>query len=264
MKNEQITENLDNKVGNRCGHSRASPRFYTRPNEHKRTFDVIHRATERIQEYYWQPIDNWLPNLNHARISDRQQRSERRESIVAMLGVMLNQVDIATLSIVKLNNSQLKHVSIKELADKAGINEKRAERAISDLKAAGYIELEYRYETLPDNKIRPLIALKRLSLLFFYHLGFSYEKLKRVQEYAQKKLDKFNKKLKMAANEAKEFTKNAWGSLIKKPTYRPYSGKSRYEKAENVEKERKKVEQLSRLRQQYPNLALSELATMLK
>jgi hypothetical protein len=225
MKTESVSNiNLENahKIGgNRCGHVRELPRFYARPEEHKKTFDILHRASERLQEYYFDPIDNWLPCLNYARESERRQRSERREAIVAISAVMLNALDIASLGIVRLNKGNLEPLSIKQLAERAGIGERRAERAIYDLKRAKYLELDYRYETLPNGEIKPLIAIKRLSALFFYHLGITYEKLQQVQAYARKKLARFNKQARMTAEEAKHTTKQFFNKFLKRPQYKP-------------------------------------------
>lgn len=202
------------------------PKFFVRPQEQKKTYSSIHTASQHLTEYYYQPVDNWLPNLNSMRNSERQQRSERREAIAAISAVMVNHVDMATMKIVRLFNKQLVPLSIKELATKAGINVRRAERALKDLKSAGYLELQYRVEHMPDGTIKPLIAIKRLSATFFYHLGVSFEKLQHECERAKKQLAKFSKKARMKAAELKANTQDFFGRFLKKPAYRPRRAKN--------------------------------------
>lgn len=216
MSIESIT--LQPIFGNRCGHIRELPRFYARPEEHKKTYDIIHIAAERVQDYYWNPVENWLPNLSYARSTTRQQRSERREAIAAITSIMLNSLDLATFRIIRLFNGTPIPLSVKEIATKAGIGERRVERAIFDLKRAGYLEVNYRYESLPSGQIKPLVAIKSFSSSFFYHLGITYEKLEQVRLFAKNRLKKFNRKLQMAAAEAKSAFRGFASKLEFRPT----------------------------------------------
>ena len=183
-------------------HIPSNPRFYERPQHHKRTYDVLHIACERLKDYYFQPRDNWLPNLEFARDSTRQTRSERREAIAAVGQVMANFVDMASLKVAFFKQQGSYPISVELLAQLAKLSRRRCERALADMKRAGYLAFEYRVKTLPDGSLQPMVAIKKLAKLFFYHLGISFEKLQQVQDYAKKKLAKMSKKLRMqlAAN----------------------------------------------------------------
>lgn len=206
--------------GNRCGHIPEAPQLYIRPKEQKKTYSSIHIATERLEEYYYQPVNNWLPNLHLRRKTLRQQRSERREAVLALASVMVNHVDMATMRVVRLFNNKLVELSIKELAAKAHIHLRRAERALKDLKEAGYIDLQYRVEHCADGTIKPKIAIKRLSALFFYHLGVSFEKLKKEGDRAKKHLAKFSKHARMKASEFKGASTSFFKSFGNRPLFK--------------------------------------------
>lgn len=200
------------KRENECSHAPLNPRFYERPQHHKRTYDVLHFACERLKEYYFQPRDNWLPNLEFARDSNRQTRSERREAIAAVGQVMANYVDMATLKIAFWKKEGSYPISVELLAKLANLSRRRCERALADMKRAGYLEFEYRVKTLPDGTLKPMVAIKKLARLFFFHLGITIDKLNQVQEYAKKKLAKISKRLRMQTEASKDALANLFGA----------------------------------------------------
>lgn len=207
------TLNTENSAVHRVsGHLPDAPKFYERPQHHKRTYDVLHFACERLKEYYFQPRDNWLPNLEFARDSHRQTRSERREAIAAVGQVMANYVDMATLKVAFWKQDGSYPVSVELLSKLAKLSRRRCERALADMKRAGYLAFEYRVKTLPDGTLQPMVAIKKLAKLFFYHLGISFEKLQQVQDYAKKKLAKLSKKLRMQAAASKDALSGLFGT----------------------------------------------------
>ena len=197
-------------------HEKLNPRFYERPQHHKRTYDVLHFACQHLKEYYFEPRDNWLPNLEFARDSNRQTRSERREAIAAVGQVMANYVDMATLKVAFWKKEGSYPISVELLAQLAKLSRRRCERALADMKRAGYLEFDYRVKTLADGSLQPMVAIKRLAKLFFYHLGISFEKLQQVQEYAKKKFAKFSKKLRMQTAASKGALSDLFGGGHKK------------------------------------------------
>lgn len=242
---------LTNKLvdfGNRCRHTPDCPQLFSRPQSQKKTFSTLHIATENLAEYYHHPIDSWLPNLHAIRETRRRQRSERREAIASIARVMVNHLDMASMKIVRAFNGELVEMSVKELAIKANIHLRRAERALRDLRHANYLELKYRVEHLPDGTIKPKVAIKRLTALFFYHLGISFEKLKKESERAKAQFKRFNKKARMKAAELKSTTEQFFGSFLKKPNYRP---KRPYH--ETPEYKRRQADLWYQLQQQHPD-----------
>jgi len=231
----EIDSDMQNKVKYNVGkqaigfsHNPMAPCFYERPQHHKRTYDVLHFACERLKEYYFEPRDNWLPNLEFARDSNRQTRSERREAIAAVGQVMANYVDMATLKVAFWKKEGSYPISVELLAQLAKLSRRRCERALVDMKRAGYLEFDYRVKTLADGSLQPMVAIKRLAKLFFYHLGISFEKLRQVQEYAKKKFAKFSKKLRMQTAASKGALHDLFGRGRKRGTgpKKPFSDTS--------------------------------------
>ena len=174
--------------GNGCAHRVDAPRFFERSTRQKRTYDVIHFCLANLQRYYFSPHE-WLPNLTFARTSTRQQRSERREAIASVAQVLVNSVDMSSLYIASLKDGKKQPLSVVSIAKAANISQRRCERALLDLKRAGYLELLYRSRLdKTTGELRAQVAFKRFSRLFFYHLGITYNKLQRCIAFAQKQV----------------------------------------------------------------------------
>ena len=248
-----------------CEHLPDAPKFFERPSHHKRTYDVLHRACERLKEYYFDPRDNWLPNLEFARDSNRQTRSERREAIAAVGQVMANYVDMASLKVAFWKKEGSYPISVELLAKLAKLSRRRCERALSDMKRAGYLEFEYRVKTLSDGTLQPMVAIKKLAKLFFYHLGISFEKLQQVQDYAKKKLAKLSKKLRMQTAASKDALRNLFGAGRKRSN-KPQklfgdTATSSTRPPKELSQKKRYAELLYLLHQQYPDWPHDKLRT---
>lgn len=252
-----IAENIAG-YGNRCGHVPHAPMIYTRPTENRKTYSSIHTAQRNLSEYYFKPLTSWLPHLFLARRSTRQQRSERREAIASIASVMANYVDLASMKIVRLYNKELIPLSVKELASKAGVHIRRAERAIKDLRESGYLELEYRYERNDEGDIVPKVAIKRLSTLFFFHLGVTYEKLKREIDRAKKHAAKFNKKARMKLAQLNESSNTLLNHMLPSS---PATGKRKSYRQKEADRvlEKQRVQLIWQLKQQHPDLPIEQI-----
>jgi len=84
-------------AGNNCGHTQNLPRWFEAPEKHTRPH-IIKKLISSIQDYYREPVIT-IPSLNLAKGSDRQQRSERREACVSVLGCLVHYLDLATLRV---------------------------------------------------------------------------------------------------------------------------------------------------------------------
>ncbi len=209
--------------GNRCGHDPANPRTYARDAAHKKTFDAIQLASDNAQEYAVSP-EGLLDLIDFSRESDRQVRSERREAVSLVLGVLINHADMAHLRIVRYTNAtNWRDMKITEIADLAGITLKRCERALKELRRAGYLSLEHRF-TFKKSGIRALVAVKRLNAVLFHHLGVGWGKLNHCIQWAKKRLERHQKKHNKA--EAKLAYLANQHNRNKKPTNKPQSSKA--------------------------------------
>jgi hypothetical protein len=190
-----VSNNLT--FGNRCGHSPSSPRFFSAPEKHAKRPQFLRRSQNAIQEYFSKP--GILPLLNAANQSNRQQRSERREACVAILSCILHYTDLVTLRVaIPQADGTTAGLTMPYLAKLSGLGERRAERAIHDLKAAGIITVHPICVKLTDTVYKGLAAIRTVSRHLFTALGF-HDWLRHEQRKAkERRLSKLEKKRRKA------------------------------------------------------------------
>lgn len=174
--------------GNKCGHMPDAPRWFEPPRQHTRP-KIIEKAIQEIRHYYAEPVST-IPSLNLANGSDRQQRSERRESCLAVLGCLLHYLDLATLRVgIPQNDTSFAGISMPFIAEKTGLNLKRAERAISDLVKAGLITVHPICEKISDTVYKGYAAIRTVSAKLFTIFGLA-GRLRYEREKASARLKK--------------------------------------------------------------------------
>lgn len=176
-----------NVGGNYCGHDPLHPNF---------TLDkpilkgkggaprVLTLCAERITGYYYRPR-KVLPSLDLANGSDRQQRSERRESCLRTLAALLKFCDVASLRVGIPAHEGFINLRLNVIASHSGMGLKRVERAVKDLKAAGLLTVAQPRHLQPDGTWRGLAAVKAVSKHLFAAFG-----LTRMLEIERKKASK--------------------------------------------------------------------------
>lgn len=195
--------------GNRCGHNPDAPRFFVTPEKHSNRPLILRRVIEAIQTYYRRP--DTLPTLNSANKSSRQQRSERREACISLLACILHYTDLTTLRVaIPQPNGTTAGLTMPYMAALAALGERRAERAIHDLKAAGIITVHPICEKLDNARYKGLAAIRTVSKQLFAALGLgrwlAHERRRAAERQAQKTEKRRRKELanvKLAMNAAK-------------------------------------------------------------
>ncbi len=156
--------------GNSCGHIPDNPRWFEPPPQHTRP-KIISKIIGEIHQYYREPAST-IPSLNLANGSDRQQRSERREACMDVLGCLLHYLDLVTLRVgIPQNDGSFKGISMPFIAEKAGLTLKRAERAIHDLVISGLITVHPLCEKLSDTVYKGYAAIRTVSKKLFTLFG---------------------------------------------------------------------------------------------
>lgn len=184
--------------GNKCGHRPDAPRFFSAPKKHAKLPPLLRTVQVAIRDYYWK-IDIF-PYLNAVNGSTRQQRSERREACIELLGCILHFTDLVTLRVgVPQANGSMMGLTMPYLAKLSGLGERRAERAISDLKKAGYITVHPICEKLEDATYKGFAAIRTVSNKLFTALGFAdwlkHERRKATERKLQRSEKKRRKEL---------------------------------------------------------------------
>jgi hypothetical protein len=196
--------------GNNCGHRPEAPRWFDPPPRHTRP-KIITKIITEVRQYYRDPAST-IPSLNFANGSDRQQRSERREACLSVLGCLLHYLDLATLRVgIPQNDSSFAGISMPFIAEKTGLTLKRAERAVRDLVRAGLITVHPLCEKISDTVYKGYAAIRTVSPKLFALFGLAgrlrYERDRasvRLKKRARKEEAKGRAKidLLLAANEA--------------------------------------------------------------
>lgn len=159
------------RKGNRCGHDPAKPRWFEPPESHAARPGVLRKLIERIRGYYDAPQVT-LPALNAVNESDRQQRSERREACVDLLGCLLHYTDLVTLRVgIPQADGSFQGLTMQFLAETSGLGLRRAERAIHDLAAAGILSIHPIAQSLGDCVYKGFAAIRAVSRSLFDAFG---------------------------------------------------------------------------------------------
>ena len=156
--------------GNNCGHIPICPRWFEPPPKHTRP-KIISKVIAEIQQYYLNP-GSIIPSLNLANGSNRQQRSERRESCLSVLGCLLHYLDLASLRVgIPQPDKSFTGISMPFIAEKAGLTIKRTERAMRDLVKSGLITVHPLCEKLSDTAYKGYAAVRTVSRKLFTLFG---------------------------------------------------------------------------------------------
>lgn len=181
-----------NTGGNFCGHDPQKPRLeLVVPTTLKTRPLILQRLQERVGQYFRNPA--YLPSLNAANRSKRQQRSERREACILILCSILEFTDLASLRCGIPSASGFQSLTLDYLAKFTGMGMRRAERAIADLKSANILTVSQARQMLEDGSYRGLAAVKAVNSLLFGAFGL-IKWLKHERQRASERLAKKAKK----------------------------------------------------------------------
>jgi hypothetical protein len=184
--------------GNNCGHIPDTPRWFAPPPQHNRP-KIISKIIGAIRLFYRDPTST-IPSLNLANGSNRQQRSERREACISVLGCLLHYLDLVTLRVgIPQADASFQGISMPFIAEKSGLTLKRTERAVRDLVKSGLITVHPLCEKINDTLYKGYAAIRTISAKLFTLFGLSgrlrYER-ERATERQKKRTRKQERKAK--------------------------------------------------------------------
>lgn len=157
-------------IGNKCGHQPDSPRYFSAPENHANRPIFIKAFQNKFQNFYVNPA--LLRGLNNPSESNRQKRTERREACVAIMGSLGHYVDLVTYRVgIPQADGSMMGLTMPYLAKLANLSLRRAERAVHDLKKAGYITVHPICIKLADAKYKGIAAIRTISRELFTALG---------------------------------------------------------------------------------------------
>ncbi|KVK83858.1 Crp/Fnr family transcriptional regulator [Burkholderia ubonensis] len=134
---------------------------------------ILRTLSLRLARYLDRPA-RWLPALNAANGSRRQQRSERRIACAQLLRAMIKYCDLATLRVGIPAATGWVDLTLPFFADQAGLGVRRAERALRDLQTAGLAKIRRQcalQESSAGDRYKGLAAIKYLPPALFDAFG---------------------------------------------------------------------------------------------
>lgn len=186
----QINQIQQIAAGNRCGHFPDAPRFFVRPEKHKRRPSILENAIEKLKDVYRRP-KKFFGTLVTFHSHDRQIRSERREAIVSVSQVFLHYLELSTLRVGFYTGSgEFIPLDLMYIAKKANITVSRAKRAIESLVCAGYLKVSRQFTKKEDGTFKGKASIRELSARFFIDLGVDAQSLFFSREWKRKKDEK--------------------------------------------------------------------------
>jgi DNA-binding transcriptional ArsR family regulator len=150
---------------------------------------VLTLGVERVTNYFNNPR-TVIPSLDLANGSQRQQRSERRESCILLMSALLARVDLASLRVGIPTAKGFMNYTVDYLALDTGMGQKRVERALSDLKAAGIVTVTQINKKQKDGSYMGFAAIKKLSKSLFSALGLGVMLKKERKKASQRQEEK--------------------------------------------------------------------------
>jgi len=157
--------------GNRCSHDPANP-CLSPPEPIRKGLGGLPRilslAAERAKE--WFDFPDQCPPLQSS--PDRQTRSERREACQVVLEALLSRLDLVSLRVgVPTPAHGFVDLDMKTLVKITGLGQRRCERAIGQLKEAGFITVSQPRYKNEEGKYFGLRAVRVITKEFFDWLG---------------------------------------------------------------------------------------------
>jgi hypothetical protein len=179
--------------GNRCGHLPEFPTFYERSPNKKKTYEVIHTAHENLKKYYHEP-KKYLNGIHHSRYyvdngsvcHMKTQRSESREAVARVLGLIIDCCDLETMRSVVYKDGKATNISLLYIAMFLGLTYKRVYRALRVLQQNEYITFDYQSRYIGDKFVK-IVAIKKISRKAFIDLDVSTLKLEMALHHARTK-----------------------------------------------------------------------------
>lgn len=176
-----------NVGGNFCEHSPVYPALEIPKLLADKFPPILKKLCERISRYYYDPMD-WLPSVNAANGSKRQQRSERREAVVLLLTAILRRTELTSMRCGTPTRQGFRPLSMKELAALAGISVQRASRALRDLRRGGIVSCYQKRYLNDEGHYRAYYAIRKVERAIFGLFDIPGWEVKAAMKYAVKKL----------------------------------------------------------------------------
>lgn len=161
---------MEKTQGNKCGHDPKAPRLI--PVVPIKTGKgglprILSLAAEKTKAWYDQP--DLFPKLQSRK--GRRTRSERREAVIIIIETLLIRLDLATMQIGFPGPQGFVDIDMRTIVRESGLSQRRCERAIAQLKQAGFIKVKQPRIKRALGVYTALRAIRVITRDFFVWLG---------------------------------------------------------------------------------------------
>lgn len=184
-------------TGNRCGHDPRHPRLDpARPIRKGKGGlpRILSLAAERTKAWFDHP-KKCPPLLVHG---DRKMRSERREACLVVLETMLSHLDLVSLCLgVPTLANGFVDIDMKTIVRDSGLGQRRCERAIGQLRRAGFMQVTQPRGRSDEGRYFGCRAIRIITSALFEWLGLGpmlRREQARASEALHRKARKANRK----------------------------------------------------------------------
>lgn len=179
-------------TGNRCGHNVKLPQLDL-PVPSKKGLGGLPRiltlAQERFEEFFHKPEK--CPLLQST--PKRKTRSERREAYIRVGKALLQRLDLVTLCCGTPTQVGFIDISMQDIMVASGLNQRRCERAIRQIRNAGFLSVMQPRGISSEGKYFGCRAIRVFTENFFVWLGLDIILKKERQKATQRLQQKANK-----------------------------------------------------------------------
>lgn len=156
---------------NYCNHVPFAPKLFVIPSNHKPRAKIVQETDKRLAAAYTKPKGS-LRSLQFHDESGHRVKSQRREAAIALLQVMNYYQDDSTGRIGRLqDNGGFRDLTLKKLAQYAGLKLRRAIRAMKDIVRSGYLKVIKQFIRNPDTgEVKGLPSIRSFLPKFFTDL----------------------------------------------------------------------------------------------
>jgi len=203
--------------GNRCGHDPVSP-LLTPANPIRKGKGgmprILSLAAERTKAWYAHP--GKCPALLQS--SGRRTRSERREACLIVLETLLSHLDLVSLAlgVPTLANGFI-DIDMKTIVRGSGLGQRRCERAIGQLKQAGFMQVTQPRGRSDEGRYFGCRAIRLITSALFEWLGLG-PMLRREQARASEAL---RRKARKANRKFADFMRRVTSGFKFRPAFAP-------------------------------------------
>lgn len=211
-------------VRNFCNHEPLAPKLFVIPANQKPRAKIVQETHAKLQSAYHKPKSS-LKTLQFHDLTGYRVKSQRREAAMALLQVMNHYQDDSSGQIGRLQASGTFHsLSLSKLAYHAGIQYKRAKRAMSDIIRAGYMKVIKQFVRCKDTGVvKGLPSLRSFLPKFYIDLDVDgaiwtkwYSQRSWAKERNQKKMTKSDRKKSQAMIGFIKDSLTGMGAAVKK------------------------------------------------